>query len=68
MVTWLAENGADPNAYNYLGETPMHVALKMGRSETMRELEIRGGQVMGERRRERQLQSQRSGEVRSYCG
>lgn len=43
----------------------MHMALKVGHSETVRELEMRGGEVMRERRRgartTRQLLAERSG-------
>ncbi|CAM9965867.1 unnamed protein product, partial [Sphacelaria rigidula] len=46
VLTWLAENGADPNSYNYAGETPMHVAQRVGSSETVKELETRGGDLM----------------------
>lgn len=43
VSTWLIENGADPNAYDDEGETPMHYVAASAQTAIVRELEKRGG-------------------------
>lgn len=50
IAAWLVESGADPNAVDNAGDTPLHVAVEGGNVATAATLARKGGDPMVERR------------------
>jgi ankyrin repeat protein len=47
MTDWLLAHGADPNAPNYEGKTPLDIALERGHARIAESLRAEGGQASG---------------------